>query len=289
MSLEDMTTPPGGHYAHAEPAAAGHGAHGAAHGGHEEASALHTYREKAKAISRAADTIELNHQDAYTVAARKHLTGKDGLIDLTKLNEEETQEHMADTMADTYKKHAKEYFKIGEKIDLEDHQVDLLLSAYVRTTKAQLKNEIQNRGDEFTLALYRQMTTSVRQQVYQTMLPSASAHIKREHLPAVVKEMGLEDRIDASKLSVDEAVGLMSEYHRTDGAGVAESRYKNLVAYKKSAKAASGHHASPGGHDDAGHHGDTAGHGDAHDSGHEEAAEEHHAEPAGAGHGGGHH
>jgi len=199
--------------------------------GHRDGdSPLDEYMKKRRVVKKLADTIELHHEKAYTTAAEQHLKGKDDLIDYERLRESDVQQKMADTMADFYVERAKDYLHLGDE-DLDDVKKDMIMSAYAGITRGELRDEVRNRAEGFTLEQFRGISRQLKGRVEQRLAPTASAHIKRENLEDILKGMKLDDKLDPSKLDVPEVTQLLEVYHANDGT-VPERAYRSSIAYK---------------------------------------------------------
>ncbi|MBI2133900.1 hypothetical protein HYU11_04415 [Candidatus Woesearchaeota archaeon] len=197
----------------------------------KEPTALETFKAKRKAIDQLIHTIELHHHDAYITAAKKHLS--DGnVIDYSRLEDTAIQDKFAQEMTDFYVEKAKTYFGISPDKALDDQQIEMLLLAYAGITKSNLFELTRRYGEDFTLRAYRGQIDQVQEAIAKRMLPLAETHIKDEHKAGIIKEMSLEDKIDASKITTPQLAGLMHEYH---GKGAVDARSYKREIYKKPA------------------------------------------------------
>lgn len=196
---------------------------------------LQLFTEKKKAAKLLADTIQMHHEQAYTTAAEKHLKNDKGLFDYSKLEDAATQEKFAGHMTDFYVTKAREYFGVGKDVKLNEHQVDMLLAAYSGITKTELTDTIRKSGEDFTLDTFKSAVDQVRQQIGRRLDATAASHVKETHKAGIIKEMKLEDLVDATKMTAEQVIGLMHTYHANQGLVPAKS-YKKEVYYKKPAQ-----------------------------------------------------
>ena len=147
-------------------------------------SKLQEMRDKFDAIDDLIDTLDLNHHEAYTIAANKHLkkdNGKPG-PDYMKLEDGETQEKFAQEMADFYLVKAREKFGISKSKELSETDKNMLLNAYAGFTKDELLELLRHHKKDFKLDLFsgfmRDPRTGFLAQVRAKMTPSAQAHIR---------------------------------------------------------------------------------------------------------------
>lgn len=190
-------------------------------------SALEEFKSKYSAIQKLADTIEFHHAKAYNSAAEKHLM-TDGQIDYKKLKDSKIREAVADTMADTYLSQAKEVFKHG---DISDAHKDLLMSAYHGITKGELRDLIENHEDDFTLGTFHGQAANLKKRVHDRLAPTAWSHVNDSDKVGVIKEIGLEGKLDPDAIRLDELGNQMIAYHVNDGV-VPGNFYNKTAAYK---------------------------------------------------------
>ena len=159
---------------------------------------------KAKKI---ANTTEHEHTAAYTNAAEALLKDAEGNIDYELLEEPDIQDKFVDKMTDHYLKKAKDYFKSnvskGDKF-----QTDLLLEAYAGITGSQLRSMIKTHGKDYTHQQHEHARGELVKRIRQKLNQTAASHLKDEHVPDLVKKMGIEDIVDASKMKAEDAAEL---------------------------------------------------------------------------------
>ncbi len=187
---------------------------------------------KYDAVRKLADTIEVHHFQAYTGSAEALLKDKEGNIDYKKLKDANIRTSMADRMADFYISKAKQYFKVDESASkLSPMQQEMLLNAYAGVTRGTLTAEIHKAEDDFTLEHFKGRVTEIKRRVTSNLLPSAYSHITdTAKKKSVIKEMGLEGKIDAELIESEDLFPLMETHHVT---GVVPQRnYEKLPAYR---------------------------------------------------------
>ncbi len=199
----------------------------------EKQSLLEEFGIKYDAVNRLADTIEIHHQKAYTEAALKHLKDKEGNLDYKMLKKAEVRTAMANQMADYYTEEAHKYFKIDPKASkLSDMQKEMLINAYAGITRGQLHDTIHKSEDDFTLPEFSKLVVRIKQRIGEQLGASAYAHIqdKPEHKKAILKELGLEGKVDTELLRVDELHALMEAHHQNGGV-ISPKSYQKFPAY----------------------------------------------------------
>jgi|SRR3989338_2003478 len=177
------------------------------------------------------DTAAHTHQAAYKGAVDKHLIGEDGEVDFDKLDDFKVQKEFIDTMTDAYISKAKQHFKIDrskeKKNDLDELEKDMLMQAYAGVTKGMIKQYVNRYGKNFKHATFNQFSQELTENLQKQLYASAASHLEEEHVPSIVKYMGLESKLDAEKINVQEATRLLEVFHR-DG-GITDSGLRQLI------------------------------------------------------------
>mgnify|MGYP001594096974 CR=1 FL=1 len=192
---------------------------------------LQLFREKTKAVKKLTDTLYLHHNEAYNVAAKEHLMDK-GQVDYSRLEDDATQEKFALHMADFYVTKARQSLGIGKDVKLDENQTNMLMMAYAGITKTELLELVRTNGEEFTLEAFKGVADRFKKSVHDKLAPTAAEHITRKHIPGVIKEMKLEDMVDASKMDVGDVIQLMGSYHLNEGV-IPSKAYKKAIYYKQ--------------------------------------------------------
>lgn len=157
------------------------------------------------------DTASQTHTEAYANAVTKHLT-VDGEVDFEKLDDPKVQELFVKTMSDLYVSRAKQHFKVAK--DLDDVEKDLLMGAYVGTTQHQLKEFVNRYGKKFTHAQFDNLKGQIQRSISERLYASAGGHLEHGQVPEMIKHMGLEDKLDANKVTLEEAKELLGVFHK---------------------------------------------------------------------------
>jgi len=173
---------------------------------------LDLFFDKKNAIKKITDTMYLHHNDAYITAAKEHLTDKEGRIDYSLLEKDNIQQKFVDKMTDMYVSRAKEYFHVDKDVKLDEFQQALLLSAYSGITRDELLDLVKNKGEGFDLEAFKGVADKLVKNVHQKLTPTASSHIKKEHISDLVKEIGLEGKLDPEKMKVEHLIQVLHNY-----------------------------------------------------------------------------
>lgn len=208
----------------------------------EKQSLLEEFGIKYDAVHRLADTVEIHHQKAYTEAALKHLKDKEGNLDYKVLKDPEKRSAMAGQMADYYVEKAKEYFRVDEKASkLSDLQKEMLINAYAGITRGQLMRDIHREEEGFTLQRFGQTVAQIKERLLQELGPTAYEHVKDTpaHKKALLKEMGLEGKLDSEFVRISDLLPLMEQHHQLGA--LPPRAYEKQPAYK----ATQAKHAEP--------------------------------------------
>ena len=160
------------------------------------------------------DTASHTHNLAYSAAVEKHL--RDGeTIDFERLDNSKVQEQFSKTMSDFYVGKAKQHFKMAK--DLDELDKELLLQAYVGTTSHELKAQVARYGKRFTHEQFERVKGELQENLGQRLYGAAGGHLEEEHVKEIVKHMGLEGRVDVTKINLNEARALLGAFHREEG------------------------------------------------------------------------
>ena len=176
---------------------------------------------KFKGLKKKADeiaaTAEVSHSEAYTIAVDSLLKDKKGIVHYDLLEKEDMQQKFVDKMVEHYIRRANEYFKTD--IDPKDRiQVDQLLKMYSGATKTQLEKNLLTYGKKYTIKKHESERDEFIKEVKGQLHASAGAHLRDEHAIDFVKDMGIEDIVDASKMGIKDIIYVHGAYEAGGGA-----------------------------------------------------------------------
>ena len=174
------------------------------------------------------DTVGQAHSEAYTAAVNKHLVDG-GEVDFEKLDDFKVQEQFVKTMSDLYINKAKAHFKVSK--DLDDLEKEILMQAYTGTTQQELKQTVSRYGKRFTHQVFDSVKAQITRKVGERLYSSAGAHLNDEHVRDIIKHVGLEDKVDAARINVEEARELLAAFHE-EGTVSDSALRENLSSYK---------------------------------------------------------
>ena len=192
---------------------------------------LKEFQTKYEAVTKLSDTVEIHHLKAYTDAASSLLKDKEGNIDYKLLKDANIRTSMADKMSDFFIDRAREYLHVNDK--LSDLQKEMLLNAYTGITRGQLMSTVHRLEDDFTLDRFKAISSELKKGIHDRLKSSAYAHIsdKTEHKKAIIKDLGLEGKLNADLVRIEELEPLMEDYH-INGGVIPLKAYQKLPAYK---------------------------------------------------------
>jgi len=203
---------------------------------------LEKHKKRIQKVNKLIETTDLHHRQAYNKAVEDILKDESGLIDYELLEKDENQNKFADTMADFYISKAKQALKsdIPEEDELGN---EMLMRAYTGFTKAQLKRFVAKDGKRFTYERFNKVKDKLSEGMKESLTAVASDHIKEEHIEDIIKYTKLEDKIDATRIDLDKAKGLLGIYQQLgevpkqyfDEIGVPDYAKKEHKKYKKAA------------------------------------------------------
>ncbi len=204
-----------------------------------DASKIEKAKAKHETVDILVDTIEHEHQAAYNAAADKLLKNEKGQIDYAKLKEGKVQRQMAEEMTNHYLTKAKQRFGIDPNKPLDEAEQAMLISAYAGITKEELLGVIKERKHQFTHPNFSNTVAQIKNAIDRKLRPSAYGHLDEEDKPTIIKHMGLEDKIDTEKITLQESVGLLQNYFTNKGHLPSEI-YEGEIYHKKKQKQPAG-------------------------------------------------
>ena len=138
-------------------------------------------------------------------------------------------------MSDFYISKAKQQFKVSDDAKFDDLEKELLMNAYAGTTKGQLKQHIRKKGKDFTFDHFDQeVKPGLMKQMSQNLYAATTSHLKNEHVGDIVKYTKTDKFLDADKMQIDDAIGVLKSYE-ANGV-VPEKGLKEEIFYKKKPK-----------------------------------------------------
>ena len=194
----------------------------------KEEDSLDLHKKRYHYASKLVDTHKLSSDNAYDVAAEKHLTGKDGLVDYNFLDDDEVQKKFIKAMVDH---HLTEIKRIHGKEAKDDFDKAILMRAYKGITPEEIKQNVTKYGSDLTKDFYLQhiLPKSINQ-IQQQLYAVVGEHLTEQDIPKITKKMGLEGRL-THPLDLDEARSLMTAWYEHEE-HLADSILRQIISRK---------------------------------------------------------
>lgn len=165
-----------------------------------------------KHASKLLDTTSHVHSMAYSKAVDEHLMDKSGtVVDFEKLDDHKVQQMFVKTMSDMYVKAATDHFKV--KGDLGDLEKDMLMQTYTGFTRDQLKDIVHTYGKRLTHSTFEGLKQNFQRNIEQRLYTAAGSHLEESQIETILKHAGVANKVDSSKVTLEEARRLLEIYH----------------------------------------------------------------------------
>ena len=179
-------------------------------------------------------TTDKHHRNAYDAAVEAVLMDK-GYVNEDKLKDMKVREEFADKMADFYVGKEKQQFKVGKDAKFDELETELLMNAYAGTTRGQLKQYVKKVGKKFTFDHFNtELRPGLMKGIEENLDAATVGHFGQEHVGDIVKYTGAGKFLDAGKMTVQDAVGVLGQYE--NNGTVLEKLFKEKHFYKKQEK-----------------------------------------------------
>lgn len=176
------------------------------------------YKKLSKKARMISETISVHHAKAYSDAAEKHLKDKEGYIDYEKLEDFDLRQKFADEIAEFYRTQARKILKSGVKPE-DEFENELLVNAMYGTTRAQLRQLVQQYGKNYKLGLHLKAQQKAEKAIAQRLQQVSLGHITEKHIDDIIKytqveksagDLGFDFRKE--NLQLPQAINLMAQY-----------------------------------------------------------------------------
>ena len=210
-----------------------------AHGGHHDLEhMLHEIEEKRKQKKKIIRGASWSHNVAYMEAAKEvGLVNDDGEPEYDKLNDSDFSRKFAEALTKKYVEIAKKRFGAKPKTKLDEQ---LLMKAYTGMNDAEISGRLAKHGAEYTHELHTSYAAKFKESLENELDSAIYAGITHEHIPGIVKKVGLEKHVDAAKMHREDAIAFLEQYFRNKGP-LGEGVIPEHMPYKKKSHAVSGH------------------------------------------------
>jgi len=178
----------------------------------KEPDALEVLKQNYSKMNKILATTTSVHSEAYLAAQNKHLMeGKH--INYELLDKKDVQKKFLDTMIDHYLERAVKELNLKEK-PKDAMEQDRILEAYSNVTRGELERMIKENGREYTLNQHENVRDELMKTIRNKLSKSASSHVTKENMGAIIKGMELSDLVDIDKMDHEDAATLYGLYHQ---------------------------------------------------------------------------
>lgn len=159
------------------------------------------------------DTTKRAHSDAHR-EAEKVIT-KDGIVDYSLLKDPEIREKFKNAMASHYTNKTEQYFKADTGGDI--FKENALMSAYANITKEQISKNVDIHEDKYDIDQHEKLKNKYMEKIDQELKSAATAHLREEDIGHLLKKNGLDNFLDGSKMTIDDAKQVYNQNKDFDG------------------------------------------------------------------------
>lgn len=211
------------------------GGKGGSQGAHEDK--FDKSKKQRETVDMLVDTIEHQHQKAYSSAVDKHLLNDKKQVDYDKLKETDVQKKFVDSMVEHYVTVAKEKLGVDPKKKLAPEEESMLLNAYAGITREELGGLVRRHKNRFSHQTFKGLIgdnqEGLRANIRNRLMPTAYAHFEDSDVEGIAKHMDAKlEKLDPSKMTLEQAVNLLQNYHANDGQ-LAKGAYEGQIYHKK--------------------------------------------------------
>ncbi|HLC99292.1 MAG TPA: hypothetical protein VJC00_04770 [Candidatus Nanoarchaeia archaeon] len=191
---------------------------------------IEQFYKKRNQVNMLLNTTEIEHSKAYIKAVDKALRNQEGNVDYELLEDDDIRQKFIDTLIGHYVSAAKSALKSDLKgeTDLEKH---ILMKAYTGATKGALEGMIHETKSGYTKQQHDKEVGGLIKQQSKELSTLVGSHLKKEHIPHIIKYTGAGDLVDEEKMKVEHAAGLLGIYN--EGKGAVTSDYVEGQIYAK--------------------------------------------------------
>ncbi len=171
------------------------------------------------------DTASVTHHEAYTSALNKHLRDEKGNVDFSRLDQSAVQQQFVKSMSDMYVSRARQHFKMAK--DLDEMDKELLMNAYVGATTGELQEVVKQHGKNLNYQRFSDVAQDFNKRIGKQLYASAASHLDEEHIPDIIKFVGLEGKVNSDRINLQQARALLQNFHE-EGA-ISDSVLRQIV------------------------------------------------------------
>ncbi|MBL7055702.1 hypothetical protein ISS07_02195, partial [Candidatus Woesearchaeota archaeon] len=156
-------------------------------------------------------------------------------VDYDKLKNSETQLKFVETLRDHYLEAAKK--SLGAKDVEGELEEELLIQAYTGVTSQFFKDQISKKKHGYSIDEHKGVVDELRDVQDKELEGVIYGRIKEEHIPELVKRLGISDYVDTDKMRVEEVKQLAQIYFKSNES-IAPKSLEGNHFYKEKKKAA---------------------------------------------------
>lgn len=174
---------------------------------------IKTHKKQFDETQKILDTIRFYHRKHFDSASEKYLMGKDGQIDMKKLEDKKILDKFTKHITEGYKTSTLEQLKSDLKED--SPLVKILTETLSGISPENLAKLIKKNKSNYNFQMHNQHMEHYMQEVDGKLRGSASAHFTEENKGDIVKY--LKDvghvKLNASKITRNDAIQELEKYH----------------------------------------------------------------------------
>ncbi|MBI4439471.1 hypothetical protein HY638_00705 [Candidatus Woesearchaeota archaeon] len=150
------------------------------------------------------------HDKAYHEVAKELLENKEGELEYEKLNESKFQEKFAKKLIDKYIANAKKRFKADPKDELEK---EMLTKMYSGVNEGIIKERLAAHGEKYTTEQHSKYKEDFLENLTKELTTSVYTPLQHEHIPGVVKHIGVGEAVNAEKMRKEDIIPLLENFY----------------------------------------------------------------------------
>jgi len=173
-----------------------------------------THKKQLDETQKILDTVRFYHRKHFDSASEKYLMGKDGQIDMKRLDDGKILDQFTQHITKGYKTSTLEQLKSSLKED--SPLVDIITETLQGISPEELAKNIKEHKSDYNFQLHNQyMEQVMRGRVEPKLTGAASSHFNDENkkdIIAYLKEVN-HAKLDPSKITTENAIKELEKYH----------------------------------------------------------------------------
>lgn len=173
------------------------------------------FYDKDTKVKKLVATTEAVHNEAY-IKALDAIRDERGQVDYDKLDDVKVQDKFLDKMVDHYQSNAVK--RLGLKEAPKDEiDREVLLKQYIGITRGELKRLLRTSKSNYTQRNHEKIRDQLIKKQTGELEPLRHSHFEEEHLGDIVKYTGVEEHVDADKITAQHAADLLDKLKENRG------------------------------------------------------------------------